>query len=252
MDWLQQIILFVISLIANVLSAFAGGGAGLLQLPALIILGLAFSTALATHKVASVFLGIGATIRNLKEEALERRFALFILATGLPGVVLGANIILQIDDRQAEIALGILTLCLGLYSWLKPNLGQDNQPKNRHLKGYISGGVVLFFIGGLNGSLTSGTGLFVTLWLVSWYGLEYKRAVAYTLILVGLFWNGTGALTLGLLGDIAWAWLPALILGSLLGGYIGAHLAILKGNKLIKRAYEAVTILVGLMLILGR
>jgi uncharacterized membrane protein YfcA len=75
---------------------------------------------------------------------------------------------------------------------------------------------------------------FVTLWLVRWFGLDYRRAVAYTLILVGLFWNGAGAVTLGMLGSIQWPWLPALLPGSLLGGYIGAHLAILKGNRSIK------------------
>lgn len=252
MDWIQQSFLFVISLAANILSAFAGGGAGLLQLPALILLGLTFSTALATHKVASVFLGIGATLRNLKEDSLEKKLAFFILATGLPGVILGANIILKIDDRTAEIALGILTLSLGIYSWLKPTLGQQSSNKNRNTAGYIIGGLILFSIGALNGSLTSGTGLFVTLWLVSWFGLDYKRAVAYTLILVGLFWNGTGAITLGILGNIEWSWLPALILGSLIGGYTGAHLAITKGNKLIKRVYEIITVLVGVTLIIGR
>jgi uncharacterized membrane protein YfcA len=84
---------------------------------------------------------------------------------------------------------------------------------------------------------------------VRWFGLDYKRAVAYTLILVGMFWNGSGAVTLGLLGTIEWGWLPVLLAGSLLGGYAGAHLAILKGNRWIKRVYEVVTIVVGLKLI---
>ena len=43
----ELLILFIISLIANLLSALAGGGAGLLQLPALLFLGLPFPTALA-------------------------------------------------------------------------------------------------------------------------------------------------------------------------------------------------------------
>ena len=124
-------------------------------------------------------------------------------------------------------------------------------PANRDRRGFAIGTVVLFLIGVLNGSLTSGTGLFVTLWLVRWFGLDYKRAVAYTLILVGLFWNGAGAITLGLLSDIHWPWLPALLIGSLLGGYIGAHLAIVKGNRWIKRVYEAITLLIGLKLIIG-
>ena len=113
----------------------------------------------------------------------------------------------------------------------------------------ILGGLWLFGLGFLNGSLTSGTGLFVTLLLVGWFGLDYKRATAYTMILVGLFWNGTGALTLTLLTPPQWSWLPMLVLGSLLGGYWGAHLAINKGNPLIKRVFEMVTILSGISLI---
>lgn len=251
MSIFDQFILFIISLLANLFSAFSGGGAGLIQLPALIFLGLPFSIALATHKVASVALGIGATIRHASERSLNGRFALFILATGLPGVLLGASVILQVPGRLAEILLGLLTMGLGIYSIVKKQLGQTDEPRNRDLRGMSIGGAALFTIGILNGSLTSGTGLFVTLWLVRWFGLDYKRAVAYTLILVGMFWNGTGAITLGILGEIRWSWLPALLAGSLIGGYLGAHLAIRQGNRWIKRGFEAVTLLVGLKLIIG-
>src|SRR3990167_8245261 len=89
-NWTEQLILLLVSLVANVFSAFAGGGAGLLQFPALIFLGLPFGVALATHKVASVALGVGATLRHVREKSLEWKFSLFILAAGLPGVVLGA------------------------------------------------------------------------------------------------------------------------------------------------------------------
>lgn len=251
MDLTEQLLLLGLSFIANAFSALAGGGAGLLQLPLLIFLGLPFGVALATHKLATVALGVGATLRHLRHNTLEWRMALFILACGMPGVVLGASFILQVPDRWAQLALGILTMGLGVYSWLQPQLGQVHLPSNRHRHGMVVGGLVLFFIGVLNGSLTSGTGLFVTLWLVRWFGLDYKRAVAYTLVLVGMFWNGSGALVLGMLGEIRWDWMPALLIGSLLGGYVGAHLAIVKGNRLIKRVFEVVTVLVGIKLIIG-
>lgn len=249
-DLLQQLLLFIASLVSNTLSALAGGGSGLLQLPILLFLGLAFPVALATHKIASVALGVGATLRHLRASSLNRLFALFILACGLPGVVTGAMIILKFDDQVSKLALGILTTSLGIYSFSRKELGTHASPRHRTLPGYLIGGLVLFIIGTLNGSLTSGTGLFVTLWLVRWFGLDYKSAVAYTLVLVGLFWNGLGALTLALQTRIQWSWLPALLLGSLLGGYLGAHLSIIKGNQWVKRSFEILTLVVGLKLIL--
>jgi hypothetical protein len=240
-----------VSLVANTFSAFSGGGAGLVQFPVLIFLGLSFGVALATHKVASVALGLGAVLRYWRTSKLERQFVVLLLLTGLPGVAIGASLILLVSDRAAEIALGLLTGGLGIYSILKKELGQLYLPAHRDRRGFVLGGLMLFFLGFLNGSLTSGTGLFVTIWLVVWFGMDYQRAVAYTLIMVGLFWNGTGAITLGLLGDIRWDWLPALLLGSLFGGYLGSHLAIKHGNRWIKRAFELVTLLISIKLIWG-
>jgi len=215
----------------------------------LIFLGLPFGVALATHKVASVALGLGATFRHLKESHLARREALIILGAGLPGVVLGASTILNVPEKLATFLLGLLTLALGMYSVFKPQLGLEHAPRNWQGIGLYSGMAGLFFVGFLNGSITSGTGLFLTIWLIRHFGMDYKRAIAYTLILCGLFWNGTGALVLGYLGTIAWHWMPALLCGSIIGGYLGSHIAIKKGNLWIKRSFEIVTILIGLKLI---
>lgn len=250
MSFSQHFVLFLASLVANWFSALSGGGAGLIQFPMLIFLGLPFGVALATHKVASVALGLGATIRHWKESHLERRFSLIILCAGLPGVVLGASIILKVPSQIAQFALGVLTMGLGLYSVFKPKLGMEHTPKNREGRALISGMAGLFVVGFLNGSITSGTGLFLTMWLIHHFGLDYKHAVAYTLVLCGLVWNGTGAVVLGYLGTIAWDWMPALILGSVIGGYVGSHYAIRKGNLWIKRSFEIVTILIGIKLII--
>lgn len=143
----DYILLFIVSLIANAFSAFAGGGAGLLQLPVLIFLGLPFSIVLATHKLASVALGIGATLRHFREGTVKWQFSLLLFSCGVPGVVLGASVILFVPDRAAELALGILTAGLGIYSWQRKDLGLNSQPIHRDKAGYIIGGGVLFFIG---------------------------------------------------------------------------------------------------------
>lgn len=248
-DPLVQLGVFVASLVANLLSALAGGGAGLVQLPVLILLGLSFPLALATHKVASVALGIGATLRHLRERSLNPRLALFVLVCGLPGVVLGARVVLALPPRLCTLLLGVLTIGLGVYSIAQPSLGVAGTSQEMGRSRLLIGGLVLFAIGVLNGSLTSGTGLFVTLWLVRWFGLDYSRAVAYTLVLVGLFWNGAGAFTLGRQGQIAWDWLPMLLAGSITGGYLGAHLAIAKGSQVVKRAFEVLALLMGSSLV---
>jgi hypothetical protein len=43
--------------------------------------------------------------------------------------------------------------------------------------------------------------------------------------------------------------MPALLVGSLVGGYLGSHVAIAKGNRWIKRAFEITTIAIGIKLI---
>jgi hypothetical protein len=247
----DQLVLFVASLAANFFSALSGGGAGLIQFPMLIFLGLPFGVALATHKVASVALGLGATFRHAREDHLERRLALVILGAGVPGVILGASMILAVPAIVATRLLGVLTLGLGVYSILSPRLGLVHAPVNQHGRGLVTGVLGLFVVGFLNGSITSGTGLFLTIWLIRHFGLDYKRAVAYTLILCGLVWNGVGALVLGFLGTVAWSWMPALLAGSVLGGYLGSHLAIARGNLWIKRAFETVTVLIGARLLIG-
>ena len=251
MTMVEQLILLLVSLVANTFSAFSGGGAGLIQFPILIFLGLSFSVALATHTVASVALGLGAVFRYLRTSRLEKQFIVLLLLAGVPGVIVGAHVILLVPERWAEVALGVLTGGLGLYSIVKPALGQEYSPRHREMKAMVIGGLVLFFLGFLNGSLTSGTGLFVTIWLVGWFGMDYQRAVAYTLVMVGLFWNGSGAITLGMIGEVRWDWLPALLLGSFIGGYLGSHMALKYGNRWIKRSFELVTLAIAIKLILS-
>ncbi len=144
MDFAEQLLLLIISYLANTLSALAGGGAGLLQFPVLLFLGLSFGTALATHKIASVALGVGATIRHMREGSLDLRFAGFILLCGLPGVVLGATLILQLPESWAVLALGCLTTALGLYSRFKKELGMQLELRNRDIQGMIIGGSEFF------------------------------------------------------------------------------------------------------------
>ncbi len=235
---------------ANALSAMAGGGAGLLQLPLLLAFGLPFSVALATHKVASVFLGVGVGLGSTKSVRFTLPYAILLLGAGLPGVWLGTHLIVRVPDGPAQIILGIMTIGLGLYNWQHKTLGLTITPRDLSFAQWCLGAAVIAGIGVLNGSFTSGTGLFVTLWLVRYYGFDLKTATAYTLFFVGLFWNGMGAASLAVLSSVQLSYLPGLIVGSVVGGYYGVRFAARQSNAFVKRLFTLLTISVGLVLAL--
>ncbi len=249
-DIVSQLFLAFISLFSNFICGLSWGGAGLIELDAVLFFVLPLSIALETHKVASVALGFGASIQHVKRNSFQLIFILLILISGIPGVLLGAYTSFILPNDFSTALLGILTLFLSFYSINKKQLGSSyHQIKIDKFK-IILGSFGLFIIGFLNGYLSSGTGLFVTLWMVTIFDLSFSAAVAYTLIFVGIFWNGIGAFSLGLTGNIIWRYIPVLIFGSLLGGYFGAYFSIIKGSKFVKFVFEIVSFSVGISLLL--
>ena len=246
---LEYIFLFLVSIISNIFSAFSGGGAGVIQLPAILLLfDITFINALTVHKIATVALGIGATAKFATEISFDKTLIIQFLLVGVPGVIIGANIIALTNETLARILLGILISSIGIYTIFKKEYGEANRYNNNG--NYKVLGLTLVFISGiLNGSLSAGTGLLFTIILISIYKMDYKNAIAYTLIVVGFFYNSIGAIMLGMLTEINWSILPVLFTGSLIGGYFGARLSLSKSNRTIKVIYQIVTISVGISLI---
>ena len=245
----SQFIIFIISYLSNVFSSIAGGGAGLIQLPALILFGIPYYKALAAHKVATVALGIGGSIRNYKN--LEKNYFIIfqLLLFGIPGVILGTFIVAFISDEYLYLFLGIFTIILGIYSFIKPNLGLISTQKKTGPFTYLKFNFIAFTIGILNGSISSGTGLLVTILLIQTFGLDFLTSISITFLTVGIFWNATGAIALSKIGSLPLNILCTLILGSFLGGLTGAHLSNLKGNKFIKKLFTFLCFLIGFTLI---
>ena len=101
----KSISIFFISFFSNTFSAISGGGAGLIQLPALILFGIPYSQSLATHKFATVALGFGSSIRNYKSFEKDKGILWQILIFGTPVIPFVLifdnfiiNIILSIKD----------------------------------------------------------------------------------------------------------------------------------------------------------
>ena len=244
----KSISIFFISFFSNMFSAISGGGAGLLQLPALILSGVPYYQALASHKFATVALGIGGSLRNYKSLKNDIDIALQILFFGLPGVILGTSIVESISEEYLYLFLGIFSILLGFYSLLRSDLGLFSENNKLNLIHKIRFLVLIFIIGILNGSISSGTGLLVTILLIKTFGMDFLRAISMTFFTVGIFWNFTGAIFLSKIGYISSNILVLLIIGSFTGGYLGAHLSKLKGNVLVKKTFTLVCLSVGVSL----
>ena len=245
----NNVLIFLISFISNTFSAISGGGAGLIQLPALILFGLPYYQALATHKVATVALGIGGSIRNIKHLKNDSYVLWQILLFGTPGVILGASIVKFLSEQYLYLILGLFSIILAIYSFHKPGLGLNSTKNIINSQLELKFIIPIFFIGILNGSVSSGTGLLVTILLIKTFKMDFLRAVSLTFFTVGIFWNAIGAFFLSRIGYIPTNLLVILILGSFTGGYFGAHLSNLKGNKLIKNTFTVVCLLVGVSLL---
>ena len=102
-SFIESISIFLISLFSNTFSALSGGGAGLLQLPALILSGVPYYQALASHKLATVALGIGGSLRNYKSLRNDIWVAWQILIFGLPGVIFGTYIVVYISEKYLSL-----------------------------------------------------------------------------------------------------------------------------------------------------
>jgi len=249
-SFFKSIYIFLISFFSNTFSAISGGGAGLLQLPALILLGVPYYQALASHKFATVALGIGGSIGNFNTLKNDINVALQILIFGLPGVIFGASIVEFISEQYLYLFLGIISILLAFYSFLKPNLGLSSGNNKLNLFHKIRFLIFIFLIGILNGSISSGTGLLVTILLIKTFEMDFLRAISLTFFTVGIFWNFIGAVILTKIGSVPSNILILLIIGSFTGGYFGAHLSKLKGNRLIKKTFTSVCILVGISLLI--
>ena len=247
---LQQLLLLSTGFTASFFSALAGGGAGLVQFPALIALGLPFTLAIVTHKVAVVALGVGSSGKLLRSYAFDWRFIGLMLIAGVPGLILGNLSALQIPAAPGKVLFGMTNISMAVYSIRRPNFGVNATPHNREGRGLWIGTGLMAFVGFLCGVFPSGPGLFATLVFLRWFGFDYQGAVASTMLMVGLVWNSIAGVTVALAAPVRWDWIPMLALGGVLGGYFGSSLAMFKGNRFIKPAFETVTLLMGAWLLL--
>ena len=163
-------------------------------------------------------------------------------------MIYGTSIVEYISEQYLYLFLGLISILLAFYSFLKSDLGLISSDTKLNLVKKIRFLIFIFLIGVLNGSISSGTGLLVTILLIKTFEMDFLRAISLTFFTVGVFWNFTGAIFLSKIGTVPLNILILLIVGSFIGGYLGAHLSKLKGNLIVRKFFTSVCLLVGISL----
>lgn len=246
---IDQILVFAFTFTANLFASVSGGGAGFVQFPLLILMGLPFATALGTHKIAVVFLGLGALFKEKGHYLkIDKHIGLVMILLGCPAVVSGTLIVINVPTTAAELTVGIVTILMGIYTLFKKKFGEKDLPQRSKLR-FVVGSLLMILIGMFSGSLSSGAGLFSTLTLTLVFGLELKRAIFHTMVFVATIWNFVGAFTVGTVTSIYWSWIPVMIIASFSGAYIGTALLLKLPVRSVKVIFSLVAILSGVLLI---
>lgn len=228
------LLLVLAGLAAGFVDAVVGGG-GLIQLPALL-LGLPGASpvqVLATNKLASI---CGTTVssatfyRRLRPD--PRTFAPLMLLAFL-GSAAGAAVASLIPKSAFNpIVLAALVL-VGGYVLLKPSLGELTELRfagHHHTLAAVGTGLAVGFY---DGALGPGTGSFFVFALVGLLGYSFLEASAKAKL---ANWATNLAALCVFVPQGAVLWKIGLLMGlaNLVGGYLGARVAVSKGARFVR------------------
>ena len=238
----------IASFVACFFSALAGGGAGLILLPILIMSGLPFINALASHKLAVGFIGIGSTVRYARDNLIDWKIFWWNALLGAPFVVLGTLFATALDQKTMLLLAGVCILLMAAVSWLKKSSGLQHTPTVGK-KQIIIGSLLLIPIAFYSGWISVASGVFTTMLYLYLLRFDQLHATAMTLAANGLVWNALGAIAHLTLGHIYWEIAPGLIIGAVTGSYLGASLGIKQGNRFLKHIFLLSAVISGCVLI---
>lgn len=223
-------LMFMLALGAGLVDAIAGGG-GLITVPALLWAGLPPVAALATNKAQAVWGSFAATAHFVREGAIDLKRAAFMVACTFAGSALGALLVQHLGSELLARLVPVLLIAFALYFLFSPRVSDLDSRQRIGLSVFAL--TVGFGIGFYDGFFGPGTGTFFAMGFVALLGFGMRRATAHAKLLN--FTSNLAALLLFLLGGHV-VWSLALIMagGQLAGGWLGAHLVLRHGTRLIK------------------
>lgn len=234
-----------VGLLAGFVDAIAGGG-GLIALPVLLSVGIPPVTAFGTNKLQSVVGTAIAAFTYWRKGFVSLQLLAIAIPLTFVGSFLGALAVKSIDTTVLQYAVPVALIAVALYFAFAPKLtDEDSQAR---LSTAIFVPVMGFAIGFYDGILGPGTGSFLTLGFVTLFGLGVTRAAGHTKVLN--LTSNIGALALFIpSGNVVLPVAVAMIIGQIVGGYLGALTGIRFGAKLIRPLVVVVSIALAVKLL---
>lgn len=223
-------ILVGVAFFAGAIDAIAGGG-GLLVLPALLLAGLGPLEALGTNKMQGLFGTGSATITFVQKGHLDLKAEWPYAFLCFLGSVIGAAIATYVPKELLRMIMPIVLVVIALYFLFQRKLGENDRASK--ISPFLLGFGVLPMVGFYDGIFGPGAGSFYMLALVALGGFSLLRATARTK-LMNFASNVGGFVTFAIAGVVIWPLGFAMAFGQIIGGRIGANMAIKNGAKIIR------------------
>jgi uncharacterized protein len=233
----EVVALCAFAFLAGLVDAVAGGG-GLIQVPALFAIfpSLPPAILLGTNKFSAI---TGTTIATLRYGwSVPIHWKSVLPAAGIAGLgaLLGAKTVTLIDPAVLRPLLLVLLSSMAVYTLTRPKLGENPEAGTPRRQSGGSFYAVTALFGFYDGFFGPGAGSILMFVLVRLFGHDFLSAAATTKVL-NLATN-FGALVLFMMtGNVLYAVALPMAVFNVAGGFLGAHLAIRRGNRFIRTVF---------------
>ena len=226
------------ALVAGTVDAVAGGG-GLLTVPALLAAGLSPHLVLGTNKGQSMFGSFAALVRFGRSGLIDPRRAVVMFPLGFAGSLAGAALVLVVPPAVLRPVVLVLLAAAALFIGLRPAARPHGGPPGRR-EAFLAGAAALA-IGAYDGFFGPGTGTFLIVAFVGILGHGLARASAEAKV-VNFASNLAAGVLFATRGTVVWRIALPMAAAQLAGGWLGAHLAVRRGDALVRRVVVAVAL----------
>ncbi len=245
MEILTLVSYFALGALGGFLGATVGGG-GLIMIPYLMFTGLAPQVAVASARFGDIGMGVVSSYKYWREGSIVWRYVPLLAVLSLGGSLVGANILLAIEADSLRKVAAVLLFALLPVVLFKKELGTVRREVGRLSKGIAAS--LFLLIETVTGFFAAGTGPLKYYTLVIGFGLTIVEAVA-TQMLPYLVLAVSSTIVFAMHGLIDYKAGLLLLAGNGLGGYLGAHVAIVKGSVWIKRLFVVMVVAAGVKLL---